>query len=347
MSRVTQFIDLLYTFVQSSPALRHCQEAVMHVRKPAPARVLLLVLAALAVVLASLAGTPAARAVAAAPPAARAALAAAAGHAAITPGHGTRILSVSARTSDDAVIVTAKIMVARDAAGLARSRAMAAPLTVTVRPGNSLSGIAQAACTQAQDWTGLYAANRGMIGSNPNVIEPGQVLTISCRFLPGLLGLAVPAQASPSSGGTGNHDPPAASSGGRTWGITYGDPNYCGDGDGDGWDVNCTARQAAPAQSSDPAPAQQPASSGSYGNVSASSYSGFQACVIARESGGNSQVMNATGHYGLYQFSSSTWQAYGGSAGSFGHASVAEQNQVFGNAMAQGGQSNWSQYDGC
>jgi hypothetical protein len=26
---------------------------------------------------------------------------------------------------------------------------------------------------------------------------------------------------------------------------------------------------------------------------------------------------------------------------------VAEQNQVFNNAIAQGGQSNWSPYDGC
>ena len=82
-----------------------------------------------------------------------------------------------------------------------------------------------------------------------------------------------------------------------------------------------------------------------------SSYSGstgsFQACVIAAESGGNSQVMNSSGHYGLYQFSSSTWAAYGGNPASFGNASVSEQNQVFANAMAAGGQSNWAPYDGC
>jgi LysM repeat protein len=82
-----------------------------------------------------------------------------------------------------------------------------------------------------------------------------------------------------------------------------------------------------------------------------SSYSGnadsFQACVIAAESGGNPQVMNASGHYGLYQFSESTWVEYGGSAADFGDASVAEQNQVFDNAIAAGGASNWSLYDGC
>ncbi len=82
----------------------------------------------------------------------------------------------------------------------------------------------------------------------------------------------------------------------------------------------------------------------------ASTYSGdggFTSCVIAAESGGNSQVMNSSGHYGLYQFSASTWEAYGGSAADFGDATVAEQNQVFDNALAAGGQSNWSAYDGC
>lgn len=73
----------------------------------------------------------------------------------------------------------------------------------------------------------------------------------------------------------------------------------------------------------------------------------FGACVVQRESGGNPQVMNSSGHYGLYQFSASTWQAYGGSPADFGHASVAEQERVFMNALAQGGQSNWSPYDGC
>jgi soluble lytic murein transglycosylase-like protein len=83
-----------------------------------------------------------------------------------------------------------------------------------------------------------------------------------------------------------------------------------------------------------------PSPSGAYGS--------FQACVIARESGGNPQVMNASGHYGLYQFSYSTWVAYGGSPADFGHASVAEQDRVFANAMATpGGESNWAPYDGC
>lgn len=114
--------------------------------------------------------------------------------------------------------------------------------------------------------------------------------------------------------------------------------------------------QLGPAPAPAPAPAAAPAAvssstsapsrataSGSYSGASGS----YQACVIARESGGNSQVMNSSGHYGLYQFSASTWAAYGGSSADFGHASVSEQNRVFNNAMAQGGQSNWSPYDGC
>ena len=101
------------------------------------------------------------------------------------------------------------------------------------------------------------------------------------------------------------------------------------------------APAAVPAATSWSAPAQATAS-GTY-----SGGGGFASCVIARESGGNSQVMNSSGHYGLYQFSASTWQAYGGSAADFGHASVSEQNRVFNSALAQGGQSNWSPYDGC
>jgi Transglycosylase-like domain/LysM domain len=101
------------------------------------------------------------------------------------------------------------------------------------------------------------------------------------------------------------------------------------------------------------APAAAPAVSDYAPASSASSYSGggsggsFGQCVIARESGGNAQVMNSTGHYGLYQFSASTWAAYGGNPADFGNASVAEQNQVFADALAAGGQSNWSAYDGC
>jgi len=104
--------------------------------------------------------------------------------------------------------------------------------------------------------------------------------------------------------------------------------------------VQASAPSAAPAAATTQGAGQASYTGGSPGGS-------FGQCVIARESGGNAQVMNATGHYGLYQFSASTWAAYGGSPATFGNASVAEQNQVFANALAQGGQSNWSAYDGC
>src|SRR4029077_20402144 len=66
------------------------------------------------------------------------------------------------------------------------------------------------------------------------------------------------------------------------------------------------APAAAPAATSGSAPAQATASASASGTGTSSGGGGFASCVIARESGGNSQVMNSSGHYGLYQFSSST-----------------------------------------
>ena len=90
-------------------------------------------------------------------------------------------------------------------------------------------------------------------------------------------------------------------------------------------------------------------SAGSYGNVNPASYSsGYQQCVISRESGGQSQIMNSSGHYGLYQFSASTWAAYGGSPADFGHASPAEQTRIYENVVAAGATyGTWSEWDGC
>jgi len=103
-------------------------------------------------------------------------------------------------------------------------------------------------------------------------------------------------------------------------------------------------RLASPAASSN-------RSSGSVGSpstaVSTTGDSSFQACVIARESGGNPQVMNASGHYGLYQFDFGTWVSGGGNPADFGHASVAEQNEVFARVFAARGTEPWAPSDGC
>ena len=48
--------------------------------------------------------------------------------------------------------------------------------TYTVRPGDTLSGIA--ARFGIADWRTLYRANRSVVGPDPDVIRPGQVLTI-------------------------------------------------------------------------------------------------------------------------------------------------------------------------
>ena len=157
----------------------------------------------------------------------------------------------------------------------------------------------------------LYWANHSKI-RYANVIAVGQVLTVPAK--------PAHAPAAPSVLGPTPPPAPAAPVATSTSATSYQAPSY-----------------TAPAQS---APVQSTTYSGSGG-------SSFQQCVIARESGGNSQVMNSSGHYGLYQFSSGTWAAYGGNPADFGNASVAEQNQVFNNAIAAGGQSNWAPYDGC
>jgi len=177
----------------------------------------------------------------------------------------------------------------------------------TVRPGDTLSAIAGKVYHDPGAWPVLYFANRDKIRW-ANSVDAGQVLTVPVK----------PARipAAPSQLGPAPAPAPAPAQASAEQPVT---------------DQQAPAEVAAPAQS-------------------ASTYSGsgsFQECVISSESGGNSQVMNSSGHYGLYQFSSSTWAAYGGNPGDFGDASVAEQNQVFDNAIAAGGQSNWSAYDGC
>lgn len=51
-----------------------------------------------------------------------------------------------------------------------------APRTYTVRDGDTLSGIA--AHLGLPDWRRLYEANRAVIGGDPNLIQPGQVLVV-------------------------------------------------------------------------------------------------------------------------------------------------------------------------
>ncbi|MCF3185087.1 LysM peptidoglycan-binding domain-containing protein [Streptomyces polychromogenes] len=50
--------------------------------------------------------------------------------------------------------------------------------TYTVKPGDSLSAIARRELGNEARWRELYAMNRGVIGANPDLIHPGQVLTL-------------------------------------------------------------------------------------------------------------------------------------------------------------------------
>ena len=50
--------------------------------------------------------------------------------------------------------------------------------TYTVRPGDSLSKIAKSLMGDAKKWRVLYEANKDVVGSNPDLIHPGQVLKI-------------------------------------------------------------------------------------------------------------------------------------------------------------------------
>ncbi len=202
------------------------------------------------------------------------------------------------------------------------------PASYTVRSGDSLSAIAQNFYHSSSAWPVIFWANHGQIRW-ANEISTGQELRIPVKpatipAAPGQLWPVAAPVAAPTHV-TAEQSAPVESA-----------------------PVESAPVESAPVES---APVQSaPVQSAPVQSAPAATYSGgsgLQQCIISAESGGNSQVMNASGHYGLYQFSASTWQAYGGSAGSFGNASVAQQNQVFNNAIAAGGASNWTPYDGC
>jgi nucleoid-associated protein YgaU len=50
--------------------------------------------------------------------------------------------------------------------------------TYTVRRGDSLSKIAKALLGDAKKWRLIYDVNKDVVGSNPDLIKPGQVLKI-------------------------------------------------------------------------------------------------------------------------------------------------------------------------
>jgi hypothetical protein len=107
------------------------------------------------------------------------------------------------------------------------------------------------------------------------------------------------------------------------------------------------ARQAAQAAAQpppSPSPSASPSAPPSSGGNAASSPLGI--CIRNAEEGGSYAWGPGNGG-GAYQFSLGTWEAYGGAASEFGVAGPAYQDQIFDNAIAAGGASNWTAYDGC
>lgn len=105
------------------------------------------------------------------------------------------------------------------------------------------------------------------------------------------------------------------------------------------------AQQAAAAQQPSPSPApSSPPPNLSGGSDPAHSALGI--CIRNAEEGGSYAWGPGNGG-GAYQFVIGTWETYGGAASQFGVAGPAYQDQIFNNAIAAGGASNWTAYDGC
>jgi hypothetical protein len=168
------------------------------------------------------------------------------------------------------------------------------PAQITVQSGETLSSITTAACGPDASWEATWAANSKQV-ANPNLIYPGEALTVPCGAVQSAQQPITPVSR------------PA---------------------------VLAAAPQGASGYST-------------YGTVNPADYSGIESCIISRESGGNSQVMNASGHYGLFQFDYGTWVSGGGAPGDFGHAPVAEQERVFSSVYAARGAEPWAPSDGC
>jgi hypothetical protein len=99
--------------------------------------------------------------------------------------------------------------------------------------------------------------------------------------------------------------------------------------------------QQTAGQSSPTAP---PAPTGHTGGDAASSPLGI--CIRRVEEGGSYAWGPGNGG-GAYQFLLGTWEKYGGAASEYGVAGPAYQDRIFDNAIAAGGASNWTAYDGC
>jgi hypothetical protein len=100
---------------------------------------------------------------------------------------------------------------------------------------------------------------------------------------------------------------------------------------------------ASPSITPSPSPSPAPSLSSGGGNAAASA---LGVCIRNAEEGGSYAWGPGNGG-GAYQFQIGTWEHYGGAASEYGVAGSAYQDQIFDNAIAAGGASNWTAYDGC
>ena len=103
------------------------------------------------------------------------------------------------------------------------------------------------------------------------------------------------------------------------------------------------AQQQAPSATAQPSQAPPPPPSSGGGDAA---HSPLGICIRNAEEGGSYAWGPGNGG-GAYQFQLSTWEKYGGAASEYGVAGPAYQDQIFDNAIAAGGASNWTNYDGC
>ncbi|HEY3906002.1 MAG TPA: hypothetical protein VGM14_18980 [Streptosporangiaceae bacterium] len=109
------------------------------------------------------------------------------------------------------------------------------------------------------------------------------------------------------------------------------------------------AARAAHARSQSPPPSPSPSSPSSPPPSSGggdAAHSALGICIRDAEEGGSYAWGPGNGG-GAYQFVLGTWERYGGAASEYGAADAAYQDKVFDNAIAAGGASNWTNYDGC
>jgi LysM repeat protein len=185
---------------------------------------------------------------------------------------------------------------------------------VTVRPGDTLSGIAAA---HHMSWEAIYATPPNMKTlANPNMLTAGERLRIpenpafrAAQFRTRYAALLARYFASPQ---------PAPASQPQAG----------------------PSEQAEPAQTGETQASQTQAAPSGGGSLTAG-MSSFESCVAYRESSDT-----PTDPDGLFGILPSTWASLGYS-GSAGEASVSQQEAAFSKLYAEDGSQPWAPYDGC